>query len=925
MRSVRVVLVSLMSAAALALAAAPASAVDDQVSDPALFGRVLTTSSVPVAGASVVVRDGTGAVGSTTTSGAGEYQIDVPDGAYAIEVSAPDASLSSVSTLAVQAPRDWPLDLVLSERTSGRVAITGDVNLSTGESATAGSALFAGAGTSISTSGFFSTSTTPGTAGSWSLSGVRASTSSGSLVLFASGGPHTTVLQDTYADVVVPMTSTVVRVVDPQGSPVAGALVRVNSGGYGLAESSSVLMAGARPFAVSWTATGSTNPSGLVTVARPLLEAPTAVTMMVDPPAGSLMPLSQVVQVPAVHGSLDALLQVRPPASGSNGGTSGTVVVAPSPPSPSSNPSSSPTPSPSSTGTATATPAAPLPVRVSGVVSMSDRTSAPGAIVIPMDPASRVNGGNSADGAGRYLATRPAGFTGNWLVSTRPQASLEVPDPLVFSLSGGDPYTWTQDTTIDFTIPVQLHRVRVVDQTGQPLVGVGVHAAVRADTDTTTARVGVLAGQAPMRGWWRGTDVTGDDGWAQVPAIVMANSPLVEVSFAPEASSRYEARMIRVAPTQLADTILVVGIKDPAVTAFTPTRATAGGQVTVTGTHLLGASAVTVNGTHVPFTVSSSTQLSLDLPSDATSGIIEVTTAGGTARSTQALSVLAPPLAITSSTLPAGQVARPYTATLAATGGTAPYRWQVIGNRPTGLTLTTQGTWQGTPARPLNQNLTIAVTDATGQRITRTLPLTIAPRPLTIPGAVTAVAGRGSDRRISLSWAAPSDDAGNPITGYRIDVTTDNGATWQLITANTRSRTTGTSFTYPVATPARFRVAALNATGIGPVTDKSISPILTAYGPPTAPASITVTPATGALNITWQAPAVDGGTPITGYRIRVSANNRTWSTVTSDTRTIATSTTLRLTAGRTYWIQVAAINTSGLSPYLTSASSASPR
>lgn len=77
-----------------------------------------------------------------------------------------------------------------------------------------------------------------------------------------------------------------------------------------------------------------------------------------------------------------------------------------------------------------------------------------------------------------------------------------------------------------------------------------------------------------------------------------------------------------------------VTVPVPTITSFTPANGLAGTAVTVTGTNLLGATAVTLNGVAVPsFVVSSATTLIFTVPAGATSGLITVTTPGGTATS----------------------------------------------------------------------------------------------------------------------------------------------------------------------------------------------------------------------------------------------------------------------------------------------------
>ncbi len=63
--------------------------------------------------------------------------------------------------------------------------------------------------------------------------------------------------------------------------------------------------------------------------------------------------------------------------------------------------------------------------------------------------------------------------------------------------------------------------------------------------------------------------------------------------------------------------------------------------------------------------------------------------------------------------LPAGTVGQPYSATLAASGGTAPYTWSVTGTLPSGLSLDGKaGTLGGTPEAAGTSSLTVTATDS---------------------------------------------------------------------------------------------------------------------------------------------------------------------------------------------------------------------
>ena len=92
-----------------------------------------------------------------------------------------------------------------------------------------------------------------------------------------------------------------------------------------------------------------------------------------------------------------------------------------------------------------------------------------------------------------------------------------------------------------------------------------------------------------------------------------------------------------------------------------------------------------------------------------------------------------------------------------------------------------------------------------------------------VPGRPTAVkATPVTADRIDLTWTAPDDPEGAPVTGYEIEYSTDDGTRWNRLTADTEkggnSSTTAVEASYTDSTvqPEQtrlYRVYALNAAG----------------------------------------------------------------------------------------------------------------
>ena len=126
-------------------------------------------------------------------------------------------------------------------------------------------------------------------------------------------------------------------------------------------------------------------------------------------------------------------------------------------------------------------------------------------------------------------------------------------------------------------------------------------------------------------------------------------------------------------------------------------------------------------------------------------------------------------LNVTTSSLPAGVTGAPYSQTLAAAGGTAPYSWSIItGSLPTGLTLS-GATITGTPSAAGSANFTVRVADSSTPQQTAQRSLSIAVLPalaISTPSSLPpGIAGIAYSQTLAatggtppLSWAKTSGD-----------------------------------------------------------------------------------------------------------------------------------------------------------------------
>lgn len=112
---------------------------------------------------------------------------------------------------------------------------------------------------------------------------------------------------------------------------------------------------------------------------------------------------------------------------------------------------------------------------------------------------------------------------------------------------------------------------------------------------------------------------------------------------------------------------------------------------------------------------------------------------------------------ITTTTLPDGQVGTPYTATLEARGGTAPYTWRVVsGSLPPGLSLSSSGTLSGTPTATGTASFTVTAQDQAGLSAEQTLTLTVPALQVTTTSPLpTAYVQSSYDYPLSASGGEP--------------------------------------------------------------------------------------------------------------------------------------------------------------------------
>jgi len=187
-----------------------------------------------------------------------------------------------------------------------------------------------------------------------------------------------------------------------------------------------------------------------------------------------------------------------------------------------------------------------------------------------------------------------------------------------------------------------------------------------------------------------------------------------------------------------------------------------------------------------------------------------------------------------------------------------------------------------------------------------------------VPNPPTSLTARAvSPTQINLSWTAPTNNGGPPVTGYKIEEKVGTGSFTVIVTntGNTNtsysrtSLTTGTSYTY--------KVSAINS--VGPSTtsnEASATPTPTSsITLPSPPTNLSATKVSQTqVNLSWNAPSDNGGSAITGYKIEEKVGTGSFTVIVANTGNTNTSySRTGLTAGLTYTYKVSAINSAGTS------------
>ena len=178
--------------------------------------------------------------------------------------------------------------------------------------------------------------------------------------------------------------------------------------------------------------------------------------------------------------------------------------------------------------------------------------------------------------------------------------------------------------------------------------------------------------------------------------------------------------------------------------------------------------------------------------------------------------------------------------------------------------------------------------------------------PQGIPHSVTSFGAAPGTGQVKLTWTAPLNTGGLPITGYDI-VYKPIGSSSNIVTSVSAYPTSFTAQNLTNGTEYSFTISARNALGQGVQTTIQTTPALV----PGVPKNIASSPGSNQITLSWEAPDSDGGLPITGYTILYGTTNGSFSPLANVSASTTSYTAMGLTSSVAYYFVVHANNIVG--------------
>jgi titin len=172
------------------------------------------------------------------------------------------------------------------------------------------------------------------------------------------------------------------------------------------------------------------------------------------------------------------------------------------------------------------------------------------------------------------------------------------------------------------------------------------------------------------------------------------------------------------------------------------------------------------------------------------------------------------------------------------------------------------------------------------------------------PTGLTATAASGT--QINLSWQAPSNTGGSPITGYKIEYKVGSGSYAVLVANNLGTTYSHTGLT--AGTQYSYRISAINSIGTGPASEVSATPKET-----TVPALTGLAVSPTQIDLSWSAPSQTYGQRISGFKIEEKTGT-SFRVIADNVGAVLGYSITGLTIGKSHTYVVTALFPAGSSP-----------
>ncbi|SDX92234.1 protein of unknown function [Albimonas donghaensis] len=179
----------------------------------------------------------------------------------------------------------------------------------------------------------------------------------------------------------------------------------------------------------------------------------------------------------------------------------------------------------------------------------------------------------------------------------------------------------------------------------------------------------------------------------------------------------------------------------------------------------------------------------------------------------------------------------------------------------------------------------------------------------TVPGAPGGLAATAGNGQVSLAWSAPGSNGGSAITDYLIEVSTDAGASWAMVSDGVSTATGWVHAGLSNGTAYAYRVSAVNGVGTGAASGTASATPSSGATVPGAPTGLVATQGDARNDLSWTAPGSNGGSAITDYLVEVSTDaGASWATVSDGVSTATSHAHTGLANGTAYLYRVSAVN-----------------